>query len=132
MWSRHGNLKLNKLPTIWNSDQDETQFRMRFWMGPAVWKKMGFKVPLPRSTKRLVKDFSVNLLKVVIIVKILQKVLHCSNLKGAWKRMQGWCYLAKITTLLKLQIRFEYHMFLKISKVLINSSYMQFTVDSIL
>jgi len=75
---------------------------------------MGFNVPLPRSTRRLVKDFSINLLKVVIIVKILQKALHCSNEKGMNVGLLGWCYLAMICSLVKLQIPNQYHMFLEI------------------
>jgi len=47
--------------------------------------------------------FFINLLKVVIIVKILQKALHCSNGKGMNVGLLGWCYLGS-TTLQELQI----------------------------
>jgi len=40
---------------------------------------MGFNVPLPGNARRLVKNFPTYLLEFVIIVKNLQKALHCSN-----------------------------------------------------
>jgi hypothetical protein len=42
----------------------------------------------------------------------------------------GWCYLAKITTLLLLQIPNEYHKFFEISKVMINSSDPNYQVNA--
>ena len=50
-------------------------------MSPAVRKELRFKVPLPDNIRRLVKNFSMYLLGVVIVVKNLLKPPHYSNLR---------------------------------------------------
>jgi hypothetical protein len=66
-------------------------------------------------------------LKILYRSFMMQSNFDILIISARFRQSQNLAYLAMICSLAKLQIRFEYHMFLKISKDLINSRNMQFS-----
>ena len=65
---------------------------------------MRFSVSLPGNTRRLYKNFSMNLLEFVINVKNRLKVLHSSSKKRESMGMRGCSFLAMIINSKVLEI----------------------------
>jgi hypothetical protein len=81
-------LKIEELPAIWISDQDETQFRMKFWIRPADRKRWGSTFRFQETRDVWSRIFLCIYLKLLSLSRICPKALHCVEGGNAYEFMR--------------------------------------------